>query len=170
MIGFIYKIFDNTNGSIYYGSTTQTISKRMTTHRSSYKAWVAGKRSGCKSFGILKNNDYSYSLVEQVECENKMELLQRERFWIENNECVNKCIPIRSQDERKEYHKEYHHHYQQQNRERLNEQRTENNRRNKERVSEEKKEYYQRKKAEKLKYQREYYQRKKAEKLNLIII
>ena len=146
MIGFIYKIYDNTNGSVYYGSTTETISRQMTGHRSSYNFWVAGKRGNCKSFEILKNNDYSYSLVEQVEFENKMELHKRERWWIENNECVNKHIPARSQDEKIEYHKEY----RQQNREQLNEKQKEYHEKNKEQLNEKKKEYRARKKAEKL--------------------
>ena len=144
MIGFVYKIFDNTNGNVYYGSTIETISRRMTHHRSKYKTWVAGNggkcKSFCKSFDILKNNDYSYSLVEQVEYENKMELLRRERFWIENNECVNKLIPIRSQDEKIEYQKVYDKEYREQNRERIKEYRE----RNREQILEQQKEYRER--------------------------
>ena len=42
-------------------------------------------------------------LVEQLECNNKQELLMRERFYIENNECVNKIKrPIITPEERKE--------------------------------------------------------------------
>ena len=132
MIGLIYKIFDNTNGNVYYGSTTDTISRRMTGHKAKYKEWVAGKRSNCKSFDIIKNADYSYSLVEQVECENKMELLQRERWYIENNECVNRYIPARTHDEKVEYDKEY----QERNRERISEYKKEWREKNKEQIIE----------------------------------
>ncbi len=47
-----------------------------------------------------KNKDYSYCVVEEVEYENKWELHNRERYYIENFECVNKNIPTRT---RKEY-------------------------------------------------------------------
>lgn len=108
VIGFIYKIYDNTNGSVYYGSTKNKISQRMAIHRQDYKRWVDGRdMKRCRSFEILNNEDYAYSLVEQVEYENKMELLQRERWYIENNECVNKCLPARTDEENKEYNKAY---------------------------------------------------------------
>ena len=181
MIGLIYKIFDNTNGNIYYGSTTVTISKRMTGHRSKYKEWVAGNARKCKSYDILKNGDYSYSLVEQVEYEDKGELLQRERWYIENNECVNKNIPTRSQDEKIEYHKEYNKEYYQQNREGLlenvmeyrqknreiiNEKRKQYREKNWEEISKKKKEYNQKNRERINEQKKEHYQRKKAEKEN----
>jgi hypothetical protein len=52
------------------------------------------------SFKILEKNNYDYSLVESYPCKSKDELHARERFYIENNECVNKYVPTRS-------HKEY---------------------------------------------------------------
>jgi hypothetical protein len=159
MIGLIYKITDNTNSNVYYGSTTQTISQRMKGHRDKYKAWVGGKRRNCKSFDIIKNADYSYSLVEQVEFENKMELLQRERFWIENNECVNKCIPIRSQDEKIEYKREYQKEYDKQYREKIREYQKEYQ-----------KEYEKQNRGRLNERKKQYRARKKLEKLNLIII
>ena len=55
-----------------------------------------------KSFDIIKNGDYDYSIIGEVECESKYELHNRERFYIENNKCVNKCIPNRTD---KEYYK-----------------------------------------------------------------
>jgi len=109
VIGFIYKIYDNTNGSVYYGSTKNKISQRMAIHRQDYKRWVDGRNTGCcKSFDIIKNEDYAYSLVEEVEYENKMELLQRERWYIENNECVNKFIPARTRKESRKAYDETH--------------------------------------------------------------
>jgi len=105
MKGVIYRIYDNTNGNIYYGSTIQSLSNRMASHRSNYKKWIKGdKRTSCKSFEIIKNGDYDYNIVEEIECENKYELHNRERYYIENNECVNKLIPNRT---KKEYNKQY---------------------------------------------------------------
>jgi hypothetical protein len=39
-------------------------------------------------------------LVELYPTDDKTILHQRERYWIENNECVNKFIPTRTQKER----------------------------------------------------------------------
>ena len=181
MIGFIYKIIDNTNGNVYYGSTTRTIIQRMTGHRSQYERWVDGKRGGCKSFDIIKNEDYSCSIVEQVEFENKVGLLQRERWYIENNECVNKCVPLRSQEEKIEYHKEYN----LKNKGRINERQREYNKENAEQRNERQKEYnkehheqrkeynkqYQRKNREQLlEYQKQYRARKKAAKIKSVCL
>ena len=166
MIGFVYKITDNTCGSVYYGSTITTISRRMVQHRSDYKRWVGGKGGGCKSFDIIKNEDYSCSHVEQVEFENKMELHMRERWYIENNECINKLIPARSQDEKIENQKVYY----DKNKEQILEKKKEYYERNKEQICEQRKQYRQRNKERIREYKKEYYQRKKAEKENLIII
>ena len=146
MIGFVYKIYDNTTGSVYYGSTKNKISQRMALHRSGYKAWVGGKGNKCKSFDIIKNADYTCSLVEQVEFVDKMELLQRERYWIENNECVNKNIPARLPEE-----------YYQQNREQICERQREYDQRN----IEQKKEYYRANKDSVKEYNKEHYQANK---------
>ena len=98
-IGYVYKIYDNTNGNAYYGSTIQTLSKRMAKHKSDYKLWFDGKGNNVTSFDIIKNGDYDISLVEEVEYQDIKELLMRERFYIENNVCVNKCIPTRTLNE-----------------------------------------------------------------------
>ena len=45
-------------------------------------------------------------MVEKVEFEDKFELHTRERFYIENNECVNKVIPTRTTKEYREDNKE----------------------------------------------------------------
>ena len=109
VIGFIYKIYDNTNGNVYYGSTKDTLSRRMTGHRTLYKRWVDGKRTSCcKSFDIIKNGDYAYSLVEEVEYADKLVLRQRERWYIENNECVNKNVPARTLKESCKAYREEH--------------------------------------------------------------
>jgi len=187
VIGFIYKIYDNTNGNVYYGSTKDTLSKRMAGHRTHYKRWVAGKTKCCKSFDIIKNEDYAYSLVEQVEYENRMELLQRERWYIENNECVNKNVPARTKkeshkayreehkEERNEYSKEYYIDNIETEKERVREYYHNNrehsitrNRKwkddNKEKLKIQRKENYDANREEILAKQREYRAKKKAEK------
>ena len=99
MKGFIYRIYDNTNGNVYYGSTFQGVSQRIADHRSNYKQYLKGKCRNVKSFDIFKNGDYDYSIIEEVECESKYKLHNRERFYIENNECINKYIPNRTNKE-----------------------------------------------------------------------
>ena len=69
-----------------------------------YKRYLEGISRYITSFDIIKNNDYKYELVEENEFETKYDLHERERYYIENFDCVNKVIPNRTD---KEYHKEY---------------------------------------------------------------
>ena len=85
----IYKIVDNTNNNVYYGSTTKTLEHRLRLHLSNYKQFLKGKINFRTSFMILKNNDYAIHLVENYPCNNNKELQLRESFYIQNNECVN---------------------------------------------------------------------------------
>ena len=132
MKGFVYRIYDNTNGNVYYGSTIQTVSRRMTGHRKEYKRWLKGKvKKYTKSFDIIKNGDYDYNIVEEVEIENKYELHNRERYYIENNECVNKYIPNRNKKQ-----------YYQDNKDLIKDKKKQNYKDNKDKISKCGKEYY----------------------------
>ena len=42
-------------------------------------------------------------IIEKYPCDTKKELLSRERYYIENNKCVNKLLPIVTQDEKNKY-------------------------------------------------------------------
>ncbi len=107
-LGKIYKIVCNTTGKVYYGSTCEpTLARRLAKHVGCYKFWKNGnneKKGYITSFLIIENNDYDIILVEKCPCDDKMDLLKRERYYIENNECVNKSIPSRTT---KEYKKIY---------------------------------------------------------------
>ena len=96
----IYKITDNTNNNKYIGSTCKTLNQRLSVHKCDYKRFLKGLFHNIKSFDILKNGDYKIELLENCNIKTKQELLERERFYIENNECLNKCIPCRT-------HKQY---------------------------------------------------------------
>ena len=99
-LGKIYKIVDNTNGNIYIGSTCEPIlSRRLAQHKSDYKKYLNGKHNFITSFEILKNENYEIILVENFPCNNKDELHAKERFYIENNECINKVVPNRTNKE-----------------------------------------------------------------------
>ena len=88
--GKIYNIVCNLTGETYYGSTTQKISARMGTHR---------RNKDCCSKQIIERGDYHYGLVEDYKCDNSEQLRMRERYYVDNNDCVNKVIPIRTKEE-----------------------------------------------------------------------
>jgi hypothetical protein len=100
-LGKIYKIVCNRTGSTYYGSTCEpTLARRLAGHKGSYRKWKNGKKiSNISSHQIFEIDDYVIVLVELFPCNIRMELHQRERYHIENNDCVNKVIPTRTREE-----------------------------------------------------------------------
>ena len=103
----IYKIVDNTNDNKYIGSTCKTLKTRLTGHKCNYKRFLKGLCGNVKSFDIIRNRDYKIELLENCDIKTKQELLARERFYIENNECLNKYIPGRYDNGYQQYQKEY---------------------------------------------------------------
>ena len=99
MKGYIYKITDNTNDNVYYGSTVSSLSHRLSQHKSQFKSWKRGEKNYISVFKIIENNDYRFECIEEVDVETMFELKNRERYYIENNECVNIIIPNRTQKE-----------------------------------------------------------------------
>jgi len=100
--GKIYKITDNAYTKMYIGSTTQPLSKRFSDHRASYKLWQDGKGHNVTIFDIFNEfgvENCKIELIEEYECENKMELQRKEGEHIKNNDCVNRCISGRTQKE-----------------------------------------------------------------------
>jgi hypothetical protein len=116
MKGVIYKLICNETNEVYFGSTTQKINERVSDHKAKCKAWKAGKYHYFTSFQIIERGNYKYELVEEVVYEDKKQLETRERYYIENNDCINKVIPTRSikeyrqanKDAINEYNKAYH--------------------------------------------------------------
>ena len=103
----IYKIVDNINDNVYIGSTCYSLKTRLSVHKSAYKRFLNGLGGNTKSFDVLKNNDYKIELIENCNIKTKQELLARERFYIKNNECLNKNIPGRTDKEIQQYQKDY---------------------------------------------------------------
>ena len=98
-----YKIICDENDLVYYGSTTVPLWQRIGKHRNDYKLYLQNKRKYISScIEILKYKTHKIVLVEDFSCERREQLVARERFWIENNICVNKYIPYRSKEERKD--------------------------------------------------------------------
>lgn len=100
--GRIYRLVCNVTGLQYVGSTCQPLHKRKFAHTSNYKQWKAGKFNYITSFKTLEHGDYDIFLIEEYACDNKQQLQQRERYWIEQTQCVNKCIPTRTDKEYQE--------------------------------------------------------------------
>ena len=94
--GKIYKITGS--GLTYYGSTIQSLYDREYTHI---------HNNTTSSRIIIEKGDFELVLVENFPCENKPELLARERWFIENNDCVNIRLPITSEEEKRLYYCEY---------------------------------------------------------------
>lgn len=124
----IYKIVnDNIPNKVYYGSTCSSLSRRLYQHKSF--------NNKCTSRILLEKEGYKIILVEWYPCNNKDELKKKERWYIENNECVNKHIPGRT-------YKEYY----ETNKEHLDKKRKEWHLKNKERVKKNTLDYYQKNK------------------------
>jgi hypothetical protein len=154
-LGKIYKIVCNITRKVYYGSTCEpTLARRLAKHMNGYNSFKNGIGRYVTSYSILENDDYYIVLVEKCPCNDKMELHQRERFYIENNECVNKVIPNRTNIEYKRDNKEIIQEnakeYYQNNKEKRDNQHKNYYEQNKDKISEYNKEY-----------QKEYYESNK---------
>ena len=102
----VYKIVCNVTGLVYIGSTIQKLSKRLSNHRCDYKKYLNNKHSYVSSFKIIENDNNNIFLIEDCPCERKEQLHARERYWIENIQCVNMTIPTRTIKEWYEDNKE----------------------------------------------------------------
>lgn len=87
-------------GLTYYGSTTDDLCRRKANHLHHYKLWLKSGLGYCSSFEVLRHQP-TFTIIEV--CENYKE---RERWYIENNECINiQKRPIITDEERKEWYK-----------------------------------------------------------------
>ncbi len=89
----IYKIINDALPElVYYGSTTNTLTKRFCQHNVKSNKCSSNQLFDCD----VKPQIF---LVESFPCNSKDELNARERWYVENNDCVNKRIPNRTQKE-----------------------------------------------------------------------
>ena len=102
--GKIYKLIDNTNENIYYGSTIQTLKERLRGHNKDLKYFILKREKSfwCQSNKILMNNDYKIELIEDYPCNNKKELNRREDYFIQNFNCINTRSAYNTPEQRKE--------------------------------------------------------------------
>ena len=73
---------------VYYGHTTQKLSNRFSQHKA--------PSNDCTSKQIIDLGDAIIVLVEEYPCDNIMQASAREAYYILNNDCVNKNIPLRT--------------------------------------------------------------------------
>ena len=94
----IYALKNRTTDLVYYGSTKTPINHRFNRHK--YLARQYEKEATTtkgSAYEVIRCPTAYIELVEEVNEEN---MLIRERWWIENNPCVNFAIPTHT---RKEY-------------------------------------------------------------------
>ena len=104
--GKIYKLVCDETNDVYYGSTCGPLAKRIYGHKNDLKNYNNGNRRYVSSFPIVKYESVQIILVETYPCTNKDELNSRERFYIENNPCINKRVPNRTLKEYRRDNKE----------------------------------------------------------------
>jgi hypothetical protein len=100
--GKIYKLIGN--GLTYYGSTCNELHKRLWQHKNNFINYKGG--GICSSKILFESGEVEIILVEKYSCNDKNELTSRERYYIENNDCVNKVIPTRTYKEWEEQNKD----------------------------------------------------------------
>lgn len=143
----IYKLVnDEMPGMVYYGSTYNTLVKRLSKHKT--------PSNHCRSKVLFEFGKVQIILVEKYPCNDIDELKAQERFYIENNECLNKVIPGRTDKE-----------YYQDNKDQILLYQKEHYQANKEQISLQKKEYYEANK-EKIALQHKEYKEANKEKLS----
>ncbi len=106
--GKIYKlcskiINDNEEQLIYIGSTIEPyLCNRLCKHKAKYKRCLNEFNDYISSYKLFEKygiNGVSIILIENYPCNSKQELEAKERWYIENNICVNKNIPTRTEQE-----------------------------------------------------------------------
>ena len=106
--GKIYFLMCSVTKKMYIGSTCYTLKQRLTKH-------LCGKNTTCSHILIKP----TIHLLQNFPCETKEQLLWKEREYYQNMECINKQVPILSNEEKKVYVYNYNKIYKKENRERL---------------------------------------------------
>jgi hypothetical protein len=111
--GKIYRIISNNPeiSVVYFGSTVQSLCRRMAGHRGHFKKWLSGKEGKSSMifdhFKLHGIEQFHIELVEDFPCDNEQQLLTRENVYIRGFDCCNKHSAVRTSEEGKEYQKQY---------------------------------------------------------------
>ena len=95
--GKIYKIWNDVNAEIYVGSTHDTLSRRMTKHRTTAKTDIS--RKIYQTMNELGIEHFRIELIENFPCKSKEELNAREGHWIRLIGTLNSSIAGRNKQE-----------------------------------------------------------------------
>jgi hypothetical protein len=98
--GKVYKLICNGTGLCYIGSTTQSLQTRLRLHENHFKQ----NQKYYSSYEILKNKDYKIELIET--CNDKANMLKKERYYQDTVKCVNKRKECRQKGEYYQENKE----------------------------------------------------------------
>jgi hypothetical protein len=161
--GKIYKLWSPSKNLVYYGSTCETLSQRLASHRCKYKNYNNTNKGYITAFKVLECEDYKIELMEMYSCNNRQQLAKKEGEYIENNECVNELVAGRTKADRKEHDKEVEKKYREEHKEHYKELRKERRMQNLEEEKEYSKKYHEEHKEELNKRMRERYHKKKLE-------
>ena len=106
--GKVFSIRSHQTDDVYIGSTISPLSKRFACHKQGFKEWKVGKKNRyMASYEILKYDDAYIELIEEFNCNSRMELLKQEGKIIRSTEnCVNKRIQSRTPKEYRDDNKE----------------------------------------------------------------
>jgi predicted GIY-YIG superfamily endonuclease len=134
-LGYIYAIWDcEYHNLVYYGSTND-FKNRMSKHKA--------RNNDCNSKQIIDRGNYEYAILETHENIDEYDLIERERWFILNKVCVNKCIPHRTRAEWYQMNPNYNKDYYETNKEKIAEHHREHYQNNKEKIAERRRVYYQ---------------------------
>ena len=100
--GKIYKVVDIGYNSAYYGSTCEELCQRMARHRYKYNYYLKTNSNKISVFNLFDKYGIDNCKIEWVEdypCKSKKELQAREGKYQKENDCVNKKIEGRTQQE-----------------------------------------------------------------------
>lgn len=95
-IGVVYKLTCSETGNIYYGSTTQPLNQRLWKHKADDNT--------CVSRFFINPTIEKLCQVEFI-VGDRTPLLEKEKEYIVNNECVNRAVPLRTRSEYYHYRK-----------------------------------------------------------------
>lgn len=107
--GKIYILKHKDSDKQYIGSTIKSLNTRLSGHKSDYNQYLKKKMHYITCFELfdLGIDGVYIELLENYPCGNVIYLEARETYHIKNNECINRNLPYRTEEEWEEYLKEY---------------------------------------------------------------
>jgi predicted GIY-YIG superfamily endonuclease len=87
-LGHIYVIWDIEDHNLTYYGSTKDIKERICQHKC--------PSNSCTSKKIIERGNYEIAILETYENIDEYDLVERERWYIENKPCVNQVVPHRT--------------------------------------------------------------------------